>query len=59
MTAPGEDAVMVTVLVFGWQLMPMLDVLVTFKLGGTLVPTTGMVTEVLLQPVNELVTVKL
>ena len=50
---------MVTVLVFGWQLMPMLEVLVTLSVGGTLVPTTGMVTEVLLQPVNELVTVKL
>jgi len=47
------------VLVLGWQLMPMLELLLTFNVGGTLVPTTGMVTEVLLHPVNELVTVKL
>ena len=58
-TDPGDEAVMVTVPVFGWQLMPMLELLLTFKDGGTLVPTTGMVIEVLLQPVKVLVTVKL
>lgn len=58
-TDAADEALMVTVLVFGWQLMPMLELLLTFKFGGTLVPTTGTVMDVLLQPVSVLVTVKL
>jgi len=58
-TAPDDDAVNVTVLVFGWQLMPMVELLVKFNTGATLVPNTSTVMDVLLQPVSVFVTVKL
>ena len=58
-TAPDDDAVNVTVLVFGWQLIPMAELLVKFNDGATFVPNTSTVIDVLLQPVSVFVTVKL